>query len=326
MIDMTTQTTALTELRNFVSVRDLNGRTVQALVDFSIRQKQWFRQGRLTPSLTGKTLAMVFQKPSLRTRLSFEVAMTQLGGHAVNMDHHHISMGAREAVADVARVISGMCDSIMARVFEHQDVETLARYATVPVINGLSDWVHPCQAMADVMTLQEHFGSLPGRRLAFVGDGNNVARSLAMVCAKLSMPFVVATPAGYQLDDDFLRMVKNDNPDADLQCTSDPAEAVRDADVVYTDTWTSMGQEEEKESRASVFHPYQVNAALLAHARPTAVVMHCLPAYRGQEITDDVLDGPQSIVFDQSANRLHFQRALLELLIGRRQGIEEGSV
>jgi len=309
----------LGNLQHLISIRDLEAEAVQSLIDHAITQKKAFQSGRCAPTLQGKTLAMIFQKPSLRTRLSFEVAMTQLGGHAVNLDHQHIAVGQRESVADAARVISSMCDGIMARMSSHADVENFARHASVPVINGLTDWSHPCQAMADGMTLIEHFGQLTGRRFAFVGDGNNVARSLAVLCGKLSMTFILASPSGYELNEDFVESVMRDNPDMDFLVTHDPAEAVRDADVVYTDTWTSMGNEAEKDVRQSVFAPFQVNADLMKSAQPSAVVMHCLPAYRGLEITDEVIDGPQSIVFEQAENRLHFQRALLELLMtGRR--------
>jgi ornithine carbamoyltransferase len=306
----------LRNIQHLIAIRDLDDETVRALIDHALTRKKMFRDGRLTQSLTGKTLAMIFQKPSLRTRLSFEVAMTQLGGHAVNLDHQHVAVGERESVADAARVISSMCDGIMARMFDHADMENFAQHSSVPVINGLTDWSHPCQAMADGMTLIEHFGEVHGRRFAFVGDGNNVARSLAILCGKLNMTFILASPSGYELNEEFVESVMRDNPTMDFLVTHDPAEAVHDADIVYTDTWTSMGQEEEKAVRKSVFAPFQINAELMKNAKSSAIVMHCLPAYRGLEITDDVMDGPMSIVFDQAENRLHFQRALLELLMG----------
>jgi ornithine carbamoyltransferase len=241
--------------------------------------------------------------------------MFQLGGHSVNLEDHQVGMGRREAPQDVARVTSSMCDGIMARVYEHAFVEELARHATVPVINGLSDYDHPCQAGADMMTLVEHFGDLAGRRLVFVGDGFNIARSLVMACAKLEMPFVQAAPKGYELSSEFLASVRARARGASIEVVNDPAAAVRGADVVVTDTWTSMGQEAEKQKRLADFDGFQVNADLLRRAAPGAVVLHCLPAYRNVEITDDVMDGPQSLVFPEAENRLHFQRALLEVML-----------
>lgn len=258
---------------------------------------------------------MVFQKASLRTRLSFEVAMFQLGGHAINMEDHQIGVGRREAVQDVARIIASMCDGIMARVFEHAFIESLAEHSRVPVINGLSDEAHPCQAGADLMTLMEHFGDVAGRRLVFVGDGFNVCKSLAWACAKLDMPFTQAAPPAYQLPPAFVDAIRRAVPGAVLEILVDPHAAVREADVVVTDTWTSMGQEDEKEKRLRDFRGYQVNAALMRRAKRSAVVLHCLPAYRNVEITDEVLDGPQSLVFPEAENRLHFQRALLEVML-----------
>jgi len=302
-------------LDHFVCLADVPGPTVRALLDYALYHKRLFAQGGVGAVLAGKSLAMIFQKPSLRTRISFEVAMTQLGGHAINLDNHHIQLGKREPVRDIARVLSRMCDGIVARVFAHGDVEELARYATVPVINGLSDAAHPCQAMADMMTIAERFGGLDGRRVAYVGDGNNVARSLAWACAKLGVSLTIASPESYQLPPALIEAIRQQVPTADVRYTTDPIEAVCDADVVSTDTWTSMGQEDQREQRIRDFAAYQVNAELLRHAQPHAVVMHCLPAYRGLEITDDVIEGPQSVVFEQAENRLHFQRALLDVLM-----------
>lgn len=302
-------------IRRFLTVADLDAATFRRLLAFAIERKKIVKAGKLEPTLQGKVLAMLFQKPSLRTRLSFEVAMFQLGGHAVNMEDHQVGMGRREASQDVARVTSSMCDGIMARVFEHSFVEELTRYASVPVISGLSDWDHPCQAGADMMTLIEHFGDVSGKRLAFIGDGYNVARSLAMSCAKLNMAFTLAAPRGYELAGDFFDRVRKADPSAALEVVNDPAAAVRGADVVVTDTWTSMGQEAEKEKRLKDFAGFQVNADLMRLARPDAVVLHCLPAYRNVEITDEVMDGPQSLVFQEAENRLHFQRALLEVML-----------
>jgi ornithine carbamoyltransferase len=262
---------------------------------------------------------MVFQKSSLRTRLGFEVAMAQLGGHAVNLEDHQIGMTKREDTRDVARVISSMCNAIMARVYTHQSVVELAAASKVPVINGLSDWGHPCQALADVMTMQEHFGKLTGLKVAYVGDANNVARSLLNACAKLGVSYAIATPPGYEMSSGILEYSNSVVRGSGVRITSthDAGQAIAEADVIYTDVWTSMGQETEREEREKAFAPYQVNAALLKKARPGAVVMHCLPAYRNLEITDEVIDGPQSIIFQQAENRLHSQRALLEILMDR---------
>ncbi len=301
---------------DFVDIMSSSPQTLGHLLSLAARLKSAHRQlGRNDPVCAGKVLAMIFEKPSLRTRVSFDVAMTHLGGSAIYISPNEIGLGSREAVPDVARVLSGMCDAIMARTFAHQTIEQLAAFASVPVINGLSDRSHPCQAMADLLTVQEEFGSLEGRTLAYIGDGNNVARSLLEACGVFKMNFAIATPPGYAL------------PAADFQAlqsvyriktliTSSPKEAVVQADVIYTDTWVSMGQEDEKAARMPIFRPYQINSQLLAAAPAHAIVMHCLPAYRNVEITDAVLDGPQSRVFQQAHNRLHFQKALLAFQIG----------
>jgi len=259
---------------------------------------------------------MLFEKPSLRTRISFQVAMTDLGGNAIYVKPEDIGgIGKREPVKDMARVLSRYVDGIMARTFEHSTVTELAEFATVPVINALTDWLHPCQAMADVFTIGEHCGELEGVKIAFIGDGNNVARSLAMACAKLGMKMVIASPAGYELDAESIQKANEVSADSVSQ-TSDPAQAVLDAGVIYTDTWVSMGQEDEKQKRLEDFAGFQVNTELLKSAPDNAKIMHCLPAYRGFEITDEVIESPNSIIFDQAENRLHFQRALLKKLLG----------
>lgn len=308
---------SLRSLRHFLAIRDIEPRTLADLIDFAIMRKAQFRRGQLERVLTGRVLAMVFQKSSLRTRLGFEAAMAQLGGHAINLDDHHIGLAKREAPRDVARVVSSMCDAIMARVFDHQSVVDLAKHGSVPVINGLSDWSHPCQAVADLMTIREHFGRTEGLKVAYVGDGNNVARSLMNACAKLGAAFRIASPNGYELESHLLDEARGMaiGEAVTIQAAAKPREAVAEADVVYTDVWTSMGQESEREQRLEAFAGYQINAELMSYAKSTAVVMHCLPAHRGEEITDEVLDGPQSIVFEQAENRLHSQRALLEVLI-----------
>jgi len=262
-----------------------------------------------------KTLVMLFEKPSLRTRISFQVAMTDLGGNAIYIKPEDIGgIGKREPVKDMARVMSRYVKGIMARTFEHSTITELAEYATVPVINALTDWSHPCQAMADVLTIQEHCGRIEGVKIAYVGDGNNVARSLGFACAKLGMKLVVASPAGYELDAETIERANQLLPQS-VEQTNDPVAAVSGADIIYTDTWVSMGQEDEKQKRIQDFAGFQVNAKLLESAPAGAKIMHCLPAYRGLEITDEVTESPNSIMFDQAENRLHFQRALLKKLM-----------
>jgi ornithine carbamoyltransferase len=309
--------------KDFINIGDFSPAELANLLQRAIADKAEFRDGRLAPSLPGKTLAMIFEKPSLRTRVSFEAAMTHLGGHAINLTPADVGIGTREPVEDAARVLGRMCDGIMARTFSHELVEKLARYAPVPVINGLTDYSHPCQAMADLMTMQEHFGRLAQRTLVFVGDGNNVARSLAMLCASLGVGFVLACPKGYELDEPFLAQLREKYPQASVQTLRDPAAAVAHADVIYTDTWISMGQEQEKAARIRTFGDYQVNAALMAKAPAGAIVMHCLPAYRGNEISADVMDRYADIIFAQAENRMHFQRSLLTVLMAE-GGVSDG--
>ncbi|HQY92788.1 MAG: ornithine carbamoyltransferase [Caldilinea sp.] len=270
------------------------------------------RLGQNAPILAGKSLALVFQKPSLRTRVSFEMGMAQLGGYAFYLSPQEIGLGARESVADVARVLSGYCDGVMARVFAHEHVVQLAQWSTAPVINGLSDFSHPCQALADIYTIWEQAGRLEGMTLAYVGDGsNNVATSLIMAAGKVGMNVRIVSPAGYVPDPTIVA-----ESDADVTITAD-LDGVVGADVLYTDVWTSMGQEAEREARLRIFPPYQLNRDLLARTRNNDVlVMHCLPAHRGEEITDAVADGPNSVLFPQAHNRLHAQKALLAHLIG----------
>jgi len=299
-------------MKDFLEIQDFTGEQLVALLDRAIADKRRFLAGALPATLARKTLAMIFEKPSLRTRVSFEAAMAHLGGHALYLAPADIGLGTREPVQDVARVLAGMCDGIMARTFSHQVVRQLADHAAVPVINALTDYSHPCQAMADLMTAREHFGDLGERTVAFVGDGNNVARSLAMACARLSMDFVLASPKAFALEEAFVASL---GAGASYRWTSDPAEAVADADVVYTDTWVSMGQEEDKARRIEAFATYQINAELLASAPDHAVVMHCLPAYRGYEITDEVFEAHAATILAEAENRLHFQRSLLNVLI-----------
>ena len=266
--------------------------------------------------LQGRTLGLVFEKPSLRTRVSFESAMARLGGNSIFLRGKDVGLGVRESVSDFARVISQYVDVLAVRTFSQSVVEELARHAMVPVVNALSDSSHPCQAMADMVTIFEHRGSLSGRKLVFVGDGNNVACSLAIAAALMGVEFVLSSPAGYEFPAAFSTRFAAQFPDVPLVLESDPRKAVKGADVVYTDVWASMGQENEADQRREVFKPYQVNEALMARARPDAIFLHCLPAHRGEEVTSAVLDGPQSQTIPQAANRMHFQMALLLWLLG----------
>ena len=305
-------------VKHFVGVADLPGPRLATVLDRAARLKHDVTIRRPHPHLVGRTVALVFQKPSLRTRVSFEVGMTQLGGRALYLSPAEIQLGEREAAVDAARVLSRMVDGVVARTFAHADVETLAREASVPVINGLSDLEHPCQALADFQTIAERAGSLEGQTLAYVGDGNNVAHSLMLAAPRLGVHLRVATPPGFEPDAAITARARDhaERHGTELRLLADPAEAVRDAGFLYTDTWFSMGQEDEAERRRPIFAPYQVNGALLRAAGPRALVMHCLPAHRGEEITDEVIDGPRSIVYDQAENRLHAQKALLVELLG----------
>jgi ornithine carbamoyltransferase len=302
-------------MEDFLAISECSVPELHELLAESSSLKAVYKSGRRDLCLTGKTLAMLFEKPSLRTRLSFQVAMTDLGGHPIYVKPEDIGgIGKREPVKDIARVLSRYVQGIMARTFEHQTVLDLARYADIPVINALTDWSHPCQAMADVLTIQEHFGKIEGIKIAFIGDGNNVARSLAFAAGKLNMKLVVASPHGYELDAETIRRANALTPGCTEQM-SDPFAAVAGANVIYTDTWVSMGQENEKAKRQKDFAGYAVDAKLVAAAPTHVKIMHCLPAYRGYEITDEVAESPASIMFDEAENRLHFQRALLKRLM-----------
>ena len=305
---------------DLISIHDLAGTEVLEVLDLALRVKGEPRA--YSQALPQKTLAMIFEKPSLRTRVSFETGMTQLGGHAVNLGPSDISMGKRESVADIARTLSGMADGIMARTFSHQAIVDLARHSEVPVINGLSDHLHPCQALADFLTVREVFGRCEGIRLAYVGDGNNVAHSLMYAGAKLGAHVSVATPREYAPDPDVVARALEDaaSSGGSIAVGNDVAKAVASADVIYTDTWASMGQESEHDERVKVFRPYQVNASVMARASGRAVFMHCLPAHRGEEVTEEVFESKASVVFQQAANRLHAQKAILILLLGGGRG------
>jgi len=303
-------------MKDFLCIRDCMVDQLKELLWISTKLKSLYSVGGRDLCLTGKTLAMLFEKPSLRTRISFHVAMTDLGGSAIYVKPEDIGgIGKREPVKDMARVLSRYVNGIMARTFEHKTVTDLAAYATVPVINALTDWSHPCQAMADVLTISEHCGDIEGIKIAFIGDGNNVARSLAFACARLGMKMVVASPKGYELDVESIQAA-NKIAAGSVGQVNNPFEAVADADVIYTDTWVSMGQESEKQKRIAAFEGFQVNSELLKSAPRDVKIMHCLPAYRGLEITDEAAESPMSIMFDQAENRLHFQRALLKKLMG----------
>lgn len=303
--------------RHFLCLADFRRHELEAMLDLAVRLKEEYRAGGNAPLLAGKVLGMVFQKPSLRTRVSFDMAIRHLGGDALYLSPDEIGLGKRESIADVSRVLSRYVHAIMARVFAHEHVLELARHATVPVINGLSDFNHPCQALADMLTIRERFGRLEGLRLTFVGDGNNVAVSLLIACAQLGLDFTIACPEGYDLPSQALDIGRRlaQETGTEIRLLRDPHQAVRKAHVIYTDTWTSMGQEAEAEQRKRIFPPYQVNARLVQEAEASAIVMHCLPAHRGQEITDEVADGPQSVIFDQAENRLHAQKAILVTLL-----------
>jgi ornithine carbamoyltransferase len=298
---------------HFLSIAEHSAAQLNSLLDLAVRLKKELKAGGNHPVLQGKFLGMIFQKPSLRTRVSFDVGMRQLGGDALYISPAEIGIGQRESIPDISRVLSGYVDGIMARVFAHRHVTELAAYASVPVINGLSDYNHPCQAMADALTLLEHFGGLRGLTMAYIGDGNNMATSLIHLCAILGMHFSIASPEGYELPADVVERAEEyaSASGSRLSLLRNPEEAVRGADVLYTDAWTSMGQEEETARREKAFAGYQINAGLLAKAGPRAVVLHCLPAHRGQEITDEVADGPKSLIFPQAENRLHAQKAIL---------------
>ncbi|MSQ07242.1 MAG: ornithine carbamoyltransferase [Dehalococcoidia bacterium] len=301
--------------RDFLSITDFSpAETVQVIA----RARQMKAEGWGQP-LAGKHIALLFEKPSLRTRVSFEVGIHQLGGFSVYLGQQEVGLGVREPVYDVARVLSGYVDGIVARVFSHQHLVELARHTTVPVINALSDLEHPCQTMADLLTISEHKGALEGLKLAFVGDGNNVARSLCLGAPAVGMSFAIASPAGYSLDADSLLQARqrNDSKSVQIHSMTDPHVAVRGAGVVYTDTWTSMGQEAEAEVRRRDFRGYTVDPALLSQAMPGALFMHDMPVHYGEEAPPGMLDHPQSVAFHQAHNRLHAQRAILEFILGQ---------
>lgn len=294
--------------KHFLTISDLSTRDILTIFGLAARlKKELKRMGRNKELLKNKTMAMIFEKPSLRTRVSFETGMTQLGGHAIYLGPTDIQMGKRESAADIAKNLSRMVDIIMARVFDHKVLIELASASTVPVINALSDLEHPCQALADVFTILEYKKKLQGLKIAYVGDGeNNVTHSLALLADALGMQFACGSPKGYGMKQEITSRMKHK-----ILEVFDPKEAVRNADIVVTDTWVSMGDETEKKKRLHIFPPYQVNKNLMSLAKRDAIFMHCLPAYRGLEVTDEVIDGPQSVIFDEAENRLHIQKALI---------------
>ena len=296
--------------KDLLSIADLSSEDIHQLISDAVDLKAagWLSM------LSGKTLAIMFEKPSLRTRVSFELAMRQLGGQTIYLSPAEVGLGQREAVSDVARVLSRYVDAIAARTFSHKALEVLASYSTVPVINALSDWEHPCQALADLLTIHEKKGELTGLTLAFVGDGNNVARSLMLAASLTGMNFRIASPPGYAIDDMVVQLAQNSG--GEILCTDDPRLAVSRADIVYTDVWASMGQEAEAEVRRKIFASYQVTSELLSLAGEEAIFMHPLPAHHGEEVAVGVLDSPRSVVFDQAENRLHLQKALLAQMLG----------
>lgn len=303
--------------KDFLSIANHSPQEIQELLDLAVELKKERNSGGNKPILENKSLAMVFQKPSLRTRVSFERGMEQLGGSAMYIGPAEIGLGKRESVADVARVLSGYVDIIMARVFDHAHIVELAEWASVPVINGLSDYNHPCQALADALTIYEEFGNLEGKTISYVGDGNNVAVSLMHIVTKLGANFTIANPPGFDMPEETIDEAHEFAKESGSKITllEDPHKAVEGADVIYTDTWTSMGQEEEAAKREKVFPPYQVNNELLQSAKENTIVMHCLPAHRNHELTDSVADGSQSRIFPQAHNRMHAQKALMAKLL-----------
>lgn len=303
--------------KHLLTLKDYSEDEILQILSLAVKLKTQAELHMPHRILRGKSLAMIFAKSSTRTRVSFEVGMYQLGGQALNLSTHDIQLGRGETIADTARVLSRMVDGIMIRTFDQSDVDDLAKYGSIPVINGLTDKYHPCQALADILTLYEHKGKIKGNKLAFVGDGNNVAHSLMMICSKLGIDIAVASPKGFEPDEDVTQYTQAVAAEcgSTVLVTNDPVEAVQNADAVYTDVWASMGQESQFEEKSKHFLSYQVNSQLMAHAKADAIFLHCLPAHRGEEVTAEVIDGPQSAVFDEAENRLHAQKAVMIKLL-----------
>jgi ornithine carbamoyltransferase len=302
-------------MRHFTELTDLNRDELTQLLREAERLKAAQLRREPIDSLQRRIIALIFEKPSLRTHVSFEAAITQLGGASLFLDGHDVGFGWRETLADFMRSMNQYVDALVLRVYKHSTITGMIQAAKIPIVNGLSDEAHPCQAVADLLTIQELFGEVRGKTIVFVGDGNNVARSLALGCAMLGAKFRLSAPAGHEFDSAFVAMLRRQVPDCVVESERDPFRAARDADVLYADVWTSMGQESEREARMKTFANYQFNASLMSKAPKHARVLHCLPAHRGEEITDEVLDGPQSAVFEQAGNRLHAQKAILEWLL-----------
>lgn len=304
-------------MKHLLSLKDLTTEEIFNILEMAKKLKYELQNDIEHKILKGKTLGMIFTKSSTRTRVSFEVGMVQLGGYPLFLSSQDIQLGRGETIEDTAKVLSRYVDGIMIRTYKQSDVEDLAKYGTVPIINGLTDSFHPCQVLADLLTIYESKSKLDGLKLAYVGDGNNIAHSLLYGCSKAGMDISIATPKGYECNDEIVKSAKEDAKltGVNITITEDPIEAVKDADVVYTDTWVSMGQEEEKQKRIEIFKPYQVNGELFSMAKKDAIFLHCLPAYRGYEVTSEVIDGPQSLVFDEAENRLHVQKAVMALLL-----------
>lgn len=303
--------------KDFLTLADYSKEEIEYLLHLAVELKEKQRNGERYTPLSGKTLAMIFEKPSTRTRVSFEVGMVQLGGHALHLSSRDLQIGRGETIADTARVLSEYVDAIMIRTFEHEKVEELAQYATIPVINGLTDDDHPCQALADLLTIYEVKGKLQELKLAYIGDGNNMAHALMLAAAKVGMHCAIASPKGYEPKETIVKEAKHiaSESGATVVVTNDPYEAIADADVVYTDVWASMGQEAEANERMHIFAPFQVNEALVQQAKQDFIFLHCLPAHRGEEVTEGVIDGAHSYIFQQAGNRLHAQKALLVSLL-----------
>jgi ornithine carbamoyltransferase len=305
-------------MRHLVTLADLTAAEIERIFSITEDLKSKYEDGLREPLLPGRVMALIFEKPSLRTRMSFEAGITHLGGSSVYLGSE-AGFGRRESIPDFARVVAQYADVVVVRAYLHQTVVEMAKHCGCTVINGLTDFCHPCQAMADLYTIRELVGKLAGHTLAWVGDANNVARSVAVACGRLGVRMVMATPTAYQFDEASLAWIKQQVPNLDLTVTTDPVEAVRDAVAIYTDVWVSMGQESEKETRRAAFTPYQVNAELMSHAQKGAFFMHCLPAHRGEEVTDDVMDSPQSAVIQQAANRMHVQKGIVAWLLGAKR-------
>ena len=304
-------------MEHLISLYDLQLEDFEKIFNLSEKLKREQKVGVQHHTLKGKTLGMIFMKSSTRTRVSFEVGMYQLGGQPIFLSSTDIQLGRGETIYDTAQVLSRYIDGIMIRTFKHTDVEDLAKYGNIPIINGLTDLMHPCQILADLFTVYEHKGALKGLKLAYIGDGNNVANSLLHGCAKVGMDIAVAAPKGFECDGGVVEEAKSDakKSGSTILLTTDPVEAIHNADVVYSDTWISMGQEAEKEQRIKTFMPYQINTELFKKAKEDAIFLHCLPAYRGYEVTEEIIDGPQSVIFDEAENRLHVQKAIMALLM-----------